>query len=268
MEKAENDCGRERVLALVRRERREQPRTGGRKLFKMLEPDLLEIKGSMGRDKFFDVLRDNGLLVRRRKRYERTTNSLHRFRKHKNQFKHNPPTRPNQAYVSDITYLRTGHRFAYLFLTTDAFSRKIIGWDVRESLGAEGALKTARMAIAQCPDTRKVIHHSDRGWQYCLPAFEQQMLKKGMIMSMTEENHCYENALAERVNGILKDEYLLGEDQLDLETARKAAREAISIYNTKRLHWSLDLKTPESVHSGGQIIFRDDLAAARHRKVR
>lgn len=228
----------------------------------------MQIKGPIGRDKFFDVLRDNGLLVNRRKRYERTTNSLHRFRKHKNQFKNNRPTAPNQAFVSDITYLRTGSRFVYLFLTTDAFSRKIVGWDVSASLGVEGALKTARMAINQCPNPKKAIHHSDRGLQYCLPVFEKQLVDQGMVISMTEENHCYENAMAERVNGILKDEYLLGEDQRDLETAKKAAREAIEIYNTRRLHWSLDLKTPESVHSGGQIIFRDDFARRQAPKIK
>lgn len=263
-EKVEKKDQEKTVLTLVRQTRREQPRTGGRKLFRMLQGDLALIKGSMGRDKFFDVLRDNGLLVKRRKRYERTTNSFHRFRKYKNQYKHRLPTAPNQAQVSDITYLRTGGRFVYLFLITDAYSRKIVGWDVNASLGVEGAMKAARMAIRQCPNTKDVIHHSDRGLQYCLPVYEKLLLDQGMIISMTEENHCYENAMAERVNGILKDEYLLCEDQLDLKTATRAVKEAIEIYNNKRLHWSLDLKTPESVHTGGpEIIFNDDLRPSR-----
>ena len=221
----------------------------------MLAPELALIKGSMGRDKFFDVLRDNGLLVKRRKRYERTTNSFHRFRKYKNQFKHNPPMAPNQVYVSDITYLRTGRRFVYLFLITDAFSRKIVGWEVSASLGLEGAVAAARMAIRQCPDPRVVIHHSDRGLQYCCPTYEKLLLSHGITISMTEENHCYENALAERVNGILKDEFLLAEDQINLTVAKKAVGEAITIYNTERLHWSLDLKTPESVHTADKKSF-------------
>jgi transposase InsO family protein len=236
------------VLQLVREKRRYQPRIGGRKLYKLLQPDLDQLEKNIGRDKFFDILRENKLLVKRRKRYEKTTDSYHRFRKYKNKLKGRKPTRPNEAFVSDITYIRTRRRFVYLFLITDAYSRMIVGWHLSGSLGIEGALKALKMAIKQCRHPKGVIHHSDKGIQYCCKEYVQLLKKNRMEISMTEANHCYENAMAERVNGILKDEFLLSEEMPDFATTQKAVEQAIESYNTLRPHWSLNLNTPQAIH--------------------
>jgi len=206
------------------------------------------LEESIGRDKFFDILRENELLVKRRKRYEKTTDSYHRFRKYKNKLKGRKPTKPNQAFVSDITYIRTRRRFVYLFLITDAYSRMIVGWHLSGSLGIEGALKALKMAIRQCPHPKGVIHHSDKGIQYCCKEYVQLLRKNRMEVSMTEANHCYENAMAERVNGILKDEFLLSEEMPDFATTQKAVEQAIESYNTLRPHWSLNLNIPQAIH--------------------
>lgn len=225
-----------------------QPKIGGKKLYKLLRFDLDKLEGTMGRDKFFDILRKHGLLVKRRRKYIRTTDSYHHFRKYKNRFKEQLLTGPDQAYVSDITYLRTGEGFVYLFLQTDAWSRKITGWCLSESLGIEGAIKALKMTINQCRKTKGVIHHSDRGIQYCCKDYVSILNDHKMEISMTEENHCYENAIAERVNGILKQEFLLDEDFVNKATALKAVKQAIEIYNSKRPHWSLNLCTPNQMH--------------------
>ena len=234
---------------MVHRQRRYQPRLGGKKLFKLLSEDLQQMERSIGRDKFFDILRGKDLLVKRKKKFQRTTNSYHRFRKYKNCFKDKKLTSPNQAWVSDITYLRTRGKFVYLFLITDAYSRMIVGWKLSDSLAIESAMDALSMAIRQCPGTAGVIHHSDRGFQYCCPQYEKLLLENKMIISMTEENHCYENAMAERVNGILKDEFFLDEEMPDLRTAKRAVKQAIETYNTKRPHWSLGLQIPFEIHS-------------------
>ena len=237
------------VVQLVQKRRRDQPRLGGKKLFKLLSDDLQQLERSIGRDKFFDILRDKDLLVKRKKKFQRTTNSYHRFRKYMNCFKDKKPTAPNQAWVSDITYIRTRQKFAYLFLITDAYSRKIVGWKLSDSLAIESAMEALSMAIRQCSCPKGVLHHSDRGFQYCSPQYVNLLLENKMIISMTEENHCYENAMAERVNGILKDEFFLDEEMPDLKTARRAVTQAIKTYNTKRPHWSLGLQIPSEIHT-------------------
>ena len=234
---------------MVHRHRRCQPRLGGKKLFKLLNEDLQQLQRSIGRDKFFDILRNKDLLVKRKKKFQRTTNSYHRFRKYKNCFKDKKLTAPHQAWVSDITYIRTRKKFVYLFLITDAYSRMIVGWKLSDSLAIESAMEALSMAIRQCPKTQSVIHHSDRGFQYCCPKYEKLLLDNQMMISMTEENHCYENAMAERVNGILKDEFLLDEEMADFKTTKKAVKQAIETYNTKRPHWSLGLRIPSEIHT-------------------
>lgn len=242
------------VLRLVQEHRRYQPRLGGKKLYKLIRPDLGQLERRIGRDKFFDILRGKGLLVARKKQFQKTTNSFHRFRKHRNHFKDKKIKAPNQAYVSDITYLKTRQKFVYLFLITDAYSRKIVGWHLSDSLAIEGAVIAAKMAIKQCPKPTGVLHHSDRGFQYCCPRYEKLLMENKMIISMTEENHCYENAMAERVNGILKDEFLLDEEMADFKTVQKAVKEAIETYNTRRPHWSLQLQIPSQVHQQSSIL--------------
>lgn len=236
------------VVKLVQNIRCLQPRLGGKKLYKLLKADLNKLESTMGRDKFFDVLRKNGLLVKRRRKYAKTTDSYHRFHKHKNKFKEKLLTGPDQAYVSDITYLRTRKGFVYLFLQTDAWSRKITGWHLSASLAIEGAVKALKMTIKQSKKTQGTIHHSDRGIQYCCKDYIKILKKYKMEISMTEENHCYENSIAERVNGILKQEFLLDEEFADADMALKAVKQAIDTYNNKRPHWSLNLCTPNQIH--------------------
>lgn len=238
------------IVELVHAIRHYQPKIGGKKLYSLLKQDIDRIsEEKIGRDKFFDILRSQDLLVKRKRKYIHTTDSFHRFRVYKNRLREQKLTGPDQAYVSDITYLRTKEGFVYLFLITDAWSRKIVGWSLSESLSIEGGIKALKMAIKQCSQTQEVIHHSDRGVQYCSHDYVALLKKNKMIISMTEENHCYENGLAERVNGILKDEFLLDETFADKEVALKAVKQAIESYNTRRPHWSLQLRTPWQAHS-------------------
>lgn len=188
------------------------------------------------------------MLLRRRQRYSITTNSNHAFYKHTNQLSKARITAPDQAWVSDITYLRTKHKFVYLSLVTDVYSRKIVGWNVDVSLAVEGAIGAMKMAIANSSGTRDLIHHSDRGIQYCCYAYNELAKKHEIKMSMGQTGNCYDNAIAERVNGILKDEYLLDSEFADIKQAVKAVKEAIYLYNYERPHWSLNLKKPADVY--------------------
>jgi transposase InsO family protein len=235
------------VLELVQEYRRRLPRIGGKKLYYLLRNDLCVI-GKIGRDKFFEILRNNDLLVSRKRSYTKTTNSYHRFRRWKNLLKDRQIIRPNECYVSDITYLRSRSGFAYLFLITDYYSRKIVGWSLSQSLSIEGGISALQMAIKQCSTTYELLHHSDRGIQYCSHDYVGLLQENGISISMTEENHCYENALAERVNGILKDEFLLDSTFASFKEMEQAVKEAIKLYNEIRPHWALKLMTPNEVH--------------------
>lgn len=234
-------------MQLVQSVRRRMPRIGGKKLYFMLKEDLSNT-GKIGRDKFFELLGKHDLLVKRKKSFTRTTDSYHRFRVYRNVLKGKHLRRSNQCWVADITYLRTLKGFVYLFLLTDAFSRKIVGWCLSDSLSIEGGLKALKMALKQRNKPLLLIHHSDRGIQYCSKDYVALLKKNNIVISMTEENHCYENSLAERVNGILKDEFLLDETYVNKSICLKAVGEAILIYNQERPHLSLGYKTPETVH--------------------
>jgi transposase InsO family protein len=236
------------ILDMVRRERFLQPRLGVKKLYWMLCSDIRSIAPHFGRDKFFSLLRAHDLLVARKRQYCKTTRSCHHFHTYGNLIKDLTFCRSNQAWASDITYLRTAKGFVYLSLLTDMYSRKIVGWSVSKSLSIEGSVNALKKALRDNPVQNSLIHHSDRGVQYCSHAYVMLLKKKNISISMTEENHCYENATAERVNGILKDEYLLDRTFKDLSAAQKACREAVMLYNTRRPHWSLKLKTPDEVH--------------------
>ena len=236
------------MIKLVQRVRRLQPRIGGKKLYKLLSKDLVNMGVDIGRDKFFDVLGRHNLLIKRKRKFVNTTQSWHFYHRYKNRLKEKRISGANQAYASDITYLRTKKGFVYLFLQTDMYSRAITGWHLSESLGIDGAIKALQMTLKQCPNPQNVIHHSDRGIQYCCKEYVRILDKHQMIISMTEENHCYENAMAERVNGILKQEFLLDQEFADTQSAFKAVREAIEIYNKHRPHWSLALCTPTQIH--------------------
>lgn len=188
------------------------------------------------------------MLTLRKKYSSKTTNSLHRFYKYKNIIKDIDVTRPNQVWVSDITYIRTIKGFCYLALITDRYSRKIVGYDISNSLELKGCERALKKALYQAKNTSGLIHHSDRGIQYCSNVYTQILKRNNISISMTEENHCYENAVAERVNGILKDEFYLDQTFDSLQHAKRATKNAINLYNEIRLHLSLDYKTPNMVY--------------------
>lgn len=238
----------QKIIQMVKQRRRSLPREGTRKLCKSLKTDFENANLKVGRDTLFNILRKHDMLIHRKKHSSKTTNSLHRFYKYKNLIKHMKITQPNQVWASDITYIRTIRGFCYLALITDMYSRKIVGYDLSDSLELEGCVRALQKALKQPGKRSPQIHHSDRGIQYCSNVYTQILIKNKISISMTEDNHCYENALAERVNGILKDEFYLDQTFDDLTQAKRAAKNAINLYNQIRLHLSLNYKTPEMVY--------------------
>jgi putative transposase len=235
----------DRIVQQTRIIRRDQPRVGTRKVYRM----LLQMGISIGRDRLFQILRNHKMLIKKRRKYTKTTNSYHRFRKHRNLIKNLTVTKPKQVFVSDITYLDTKEGYCYLALITDLYSRKIVGWDVSKSLSVEGCKRALRMALKDVQPGSGLIHHSDRGIQYCTPRYTAILEKHGIQISMTEENHAYENAVAERVNGILKNEFLLGEKLPSIHFANQLVPSSINTYNNQRLHLSLNYKTPAQCYA-------------------
>lgn len=219
-----------------------------RKLIRSLDKEFINDNIKVGRDTLFKVLRKYKMLTLRRKNSARTTNSYHRFYKYKNIIKDLEVNRTNQVWVSDITYIRTVKGFCYLALITDMHSRKIVGYDISDSLELKGCVRALNKAIYLAKNIKQLIHHSDRGIQYCSNVYTQILKRKKINISMTEENHCYENAMAERVNGILKDEFYLDQTFDNVAHAKRAAKNAINLYNEVRLHLSLDYKTPNMVY--------------------
>ena len=234
----------ERILAAVKVERMLQPRAGARKLQHMLRAFDLEV----GRDALFRILAENDLLVEPKKKKVRTTyydNSLPVYR---NLLYNWEPTQPHQVWVSDVTFIATDEGFTYLSLVTDLASRRIVGWNAGDTNSAADCIEALQMAIAQLPRDCWPIHHSDRGSQYCCHEYAAILADRGISISMTEQNHCYENCYAERVNGILKDEFNLDGKFRTRAHARKAIAQAIQTYNTRRLHTSLKMRTPNQAH--------------------
>jgi len=238
------------VLELVRRERCLHPQIGCRKLLGLLKADLQSAQVKIGRDRFFALLGREDLLIERKPNYARTTNSWHGFGVYPNLAKDLTLTGPDQLLVSDITYIRTLEGFMFLSLVMDSFSRAIVGYDSSDSLEMQGALRALSMAQRQLPRSRTIrtVHHSDRGSQYCCGPYIAQLESKKMSISMTEQNHCYENSQAERLNGILKQEYGLGELFKSKSSVPAAVREAVSLYNEYRPHGALGNRVPMSVH--------------------
>ncbi|MFT3752298.1 MAG: IS3 family transposase [Paludibacter sp.] len=237
------------LLQLVEIQRELMPKIGGRKLLELIQPRL-PTELSIGRDSFFDFLRRYGLLVGKRRRRVKTTYSNHWLRKFPNLIKTFIPTRANQLWVSDITYVETLAGFVYLNLITDAYSRKIVGWAIGETLEAKYTVQALRMALKQVTKgTEGLIHHSDRGVQYCCSDYVKILNKYHVQISMTENGDPRENAIAERVNGILKDEWLNQMKLKSVDDATKELKRIVRIYNSCRPHASLDMKTPEYAHS-------------------
>lgn len=232
------------------------PRIGTRKLCEMLPNAMAEHKIKIGRDKLFDLLEEYNMLVRRRKRKKAiTTDSNHPFRKYPNLIRELSVVRPNQLWVSDITYIRLVDEFGYLSLITDAYSRKIVGHCLYPTLHKEGPLAALKMALTQLPINHDcLMHHSDRGRQYCCDAYISILTDCKIIISMTEKGDPYENALAERVNRTMKEEFLLDQGFENFELASAAVKKAVNIYNTLRPHDSCNRMTPEEAHKqAGQM---------------
>jgi len=240
----EKERVKQEVVEFVQEKRRRQTEEGAKKLYRKFRQ---ESQTKIGRDQFIDVIRDVGLLVKRRRRWVKTTDSRHSFKTYPNLIKDKKIERVGQVVVADITYLETYEGFCFLSLLTDYYSRRIVGYAVSERLTVEGSLEALEMAVKNLPAGVKPIHHSDRGVQYCCHAYRNRLRKAGARISMTEEDHVYENALAERINGILKQELGLGRKLATIEQARKIVREAVEIYNGERLHMSLGYQTPNSV---------------------
>jgi len=237
------------VVDLVQCQRRKMPRLGGKKLYRLILPDLERMQIKLGRDKFFKLLDSNGLLIHRKKRYVNTTNSYHRFRIYKNRIKNYKPVHRNEIWVSDITYIRVGEGFCYLALITDLYSRKIVGYDVSESLSLEGSLRALKMSLKGKDNLSGLIHHSDRGIQYCSKIYTELLTEHKILISMSEKGNPYENAVAERLNGILKEEFLLSETFRTKEQAYKSVAEAIETYNQDRPHMSINYMTPNQKYA-------------------
>ena len=239
----------ELVAGLVARERRVQPRLGTRKLHHLLKRQLEQAGVRMGRDRMFEELRKRKLLLEPlRAQYPCTTQSYHSLPVFGNLLKGQEVKGPNEVWVSDLSYLRTGEGFMYLALITDKFSRKIVGWHLGESLETVGCVRALERALAQLPEQSKPIHHSDQGCQYCCHEYVKRLQRRGLAISMTETDHCAENALAERMNGILKQEYGLGAEFASKADAHRAVQQSIWLYNTKRPHTALGYRVPAEVH--------------------
>jgi len=238
----------QQVIEIVKKRRRSLPREGVRKLKISLDSEFTKSNLKVGRDTLFKVLRQHNMLTLRKRYSARTTNSYHRFYKYNNIIKDVEVPAPNQVWVSDITYIRTVKGFCYLALITDMHSRKIMGYDLSDSLELKGCVRALNKALYQAKDIKQLIHHSDRGIQYCSNVYTQILKRNNIGISMTEENHCYENAMAERVNGILKDEFYLDQVFTDAAHAKRAAKNAIKLYNEIRLHLSLNYRTPNMVY--------------------
>lgn len=237
------------VAALVKRERMQQPRLGVRKLHHLLKKELQEAGVALGRDRLFEELRQRDLLLRPlAAQYPRTTQSYHNLPVFGNRAKETVVERPHQLWVSDLTYLRTQEGFLYLALITDVYSRKIVGSHAGDNLEAVGCVRALEQALKQLPAAAKPIHHSDQGTQYCCHEYVNRLQDHGLGISMTQSNHCAENALAERMNGILKQEYGLGTEFATKADARRAIEQGIWLYNTKRPHSALGYRMPEEVH--------------------
>lgn len=239
------------MIALVQPIRLRQPRVGTRKLHHMLGASLEQAELKVGRDRLFYILRQARLLVQPQRAYHKTTDSHHRFRRHPNLLKAGPdqvvPTGPEQVWVADITYVPTRGKFVYLSLVTDAWSRKIVGYHVHGSLQTEEVSQALKMALRGRRGSAPLIHHSDRGIQYCSTYYQNIHHRHGLVCSMTDGYDCYQNALAERINGILKGEFLLNRPA-DLQQAAKMVAQSVRIYNQERPHTALKYKTPDAVH--------------------
>lgn len=240
---------KERVLRI----RHEMPRLGTRKLYYLLKESFVREGIFIGRDRLFDLLREEGLLIVKKKKYTKTTDSKHWMRKYPNLVKQIQLKRPEQVWVADITYLALSNDYRYLHLVTDAYSKQIMGYNVSETLAAAETLKALQMALNNRRYQGSLTHHSDRGLQYCSAAYVRTLQQKNIAISMTQDGSPYDNAIAERVNGILKDEYGLDEPFTDRAQLQNQVRQSIDSYNNRRPHESNHLLTPNEMHQQDKL---------------
>lgn len=244
------------IIQQVKSIRKSHRRIGTRKLYEMLQPFMLEHQIKIGRDALFSLLSSNQLLVRKRKRKIQTTNSFHWLRKYPNLIRGFVPTTINQLWVSDITYWKLKESHVYISFITDAYSHKIVGYQVAETMEAIESIRALQMALSALgAETHlNLTHHSDRGMQYCSHAYVKLLQDYNIQISMTENGDPLENAIAERVNGIIKDEYLETYDIDNTKDAKKLLKVVIDLYNNERPHMSIGNFTPNSIHqSNGNI---------------
>lgn len=232
--------------------RMQMPRLGTRKLYCILKKEFDRQGIKIGRDALFDYLRSESMLIGPKRNYTKTTYSKHWLRKYPNLMKDRSATRPEEFFVSDITYVRSRERTHYLSLVTDAFSRKIMGYHLSDDMGAENVVKALRMAVRNRVTDGTLVHHSDRGLQYCSGIYQKELAENSIRPSMTDGYDCYQNAIAERVNGILKNEFLIHKCNTQKELG-KLIRESVEIYNAIRPHMALNMKTPNFIHNKKSI---------------
>lgn len=244
-----------KVIELVEAVRFQMPKIGVRKLYFILQEELRRLH--VGRDMLFRILKANHMLIIPKRRYHITTNSHHRFRKHKNLIENVVPDCPEQIWVSDITYVGNRQNPMYLALVTDAYSKKIVGYDLSNSLDVSGSLRALKMAVKIRTYKNNVItHHSDRGLQYCSNEYQEKLNKSKIKCSMTESYDPYANAVAERVNGILKGEFIGYKNKCTLPIMTQLVRNSIEIYNKLRPHYSCYYMTPELMHKQKKVKIR------------
>jgi putative transposase len=242
------------ILKLVAEIRVDLPRAGVPQLYQKLQAPFMEHGIKMGRDGLYELLGRHGYLLRYRRRRPSTTNSRHPYKKYPNLIREMSLTHPGQLWVSDITYLRLPQGFCYLSIVTDAYSRKIVGYKLHPTLHSQGAIDALVMAATTSKRQAQLIHHSDRGVQYCCSDYVQLLEHYDIHISMTENGDPYENAIAERINGILKTEFLLGKTFSTYELAAEAVALAVNNYNQLRPHASCNYLTPAAAHEQSGVL--------------
>ena len=239
-------------LQLIKKEvlkiRMLMPRIGTRKLYYLLKNRFEELSVKIGRDGLFKFLKSENMLIKPKKNYTKTTHSKHWLRKHPNLYTNMEIKEPEEVFVSDITYIKTREQTHYLSLVTDAYSRKIMGYHLSEDMSSENVVKALKMAIRNRKTNKPLIHHSDRGLQYCSALYQDVLAKNKIRPSMTDGYDCYQNALAERMNRTIKEEFGLGEVLKTKEQGRQLIEEAVFLYNNFRPHLALNYQTPSEVH--------------------
>lgn len=243
------------------------PKIGTRKLYFLLKSDFENSNLHVGRDQLFKILRENYLLIPRRRNYIKTTNSKHWMKKYPNIIKEKVPDSSEKVWVADITYLKTKEKNYYLHLITDAYSKKIVGYELSDTLQARSTLKALRQAIKNRAYKHSLIHHSDRGLQYCSEEYTQTLKKSDILISMTENSDPYENAIAERVNGILKYEFGLIDTFEDFKNLSQQLEQSIYYYNNLRPHISLNYNTPNLVHMKNNVKLKTYKKQNQNRKI-